>query len=237
MSKTDISIENIIMDNLILNINEGRYLPDEKLPSDNELSDKYGVPRIKIRHVYERLEAMGYIYSLQGRGRFLKNRNENIELILSGKESFSKKIIEQGYELESKNIFCERVPYNEKIYGELRAEKKDEIYRVGRLRIVGGEAIAIHISYVLKSVFPNIYEDGKKITSMFEYYNKNGFSNYSTEKSFLSIAYPTSKERGYLECGELVPVLKLETNCRGGDGSILEYTEIMYRGDRFRYQI
>ena len=237
MKNTDITIENIIMDNIIININEGRYKPDAKLPSDNELSDKYGVPRIKIRHVYERLESMGYIYSLQGRGRFLKNRSGNIELVLSGNESFSKKIREQGYDLESKNIFCERVPYNEKIYAELRAVKKEEIYRIGRLRIVGGEAIAIHISYVLKSVFPNIYEDGKNITSMFDYYNKNGFSSYSTEKSFLSIAYPTSKERGYLDCGDLVPVLRVETNCRGGDGTILEYTEIMYRGDRFKYKI
>ena len=61
--------ESKIMDDIILDINEGRYEVDEKLPSANELADKYKVSRIKIRQVYDRLESMGYVYLLQGRGR------------------------------------------------------------------------------------------------------------------------------------------------------------------------
>lgn len=238
MINSEINIENIMMDNMILDIKEGRYKPDNKLPSDNELSQKYGVSRIKVRQVYERLESMGYIYSLQGRGRFLKAKNNEIELILSGNESFSKKINELGYKLVSKNIFCERIPYNEKIYKELIAKKDDEVYRIGRLRIVDGEPIAIHISYVCNKVFSNIFKDGRDITSMFKYYKENGFKSYISKQSVLSIDYPTSKERAYLGCGELVPLLKLETNCIDQEQNIvLEYTEIMYRGDKFKYKI
>lgn len=57
-----VKIENLIMDNIIIDISEGRYKHNDKLPYDNELADKYGVSRIKIRKVYERLEAMRIIY-------------------------------------------------------------------------------------------------------------------------------------------------------------------------------
>jgi len=73
---------------------------------------------------------------------------------------------------------------------------------------------------------------------MFDYYKKKGFFNYSTEKSILEVLYPTSKERKLLNCGELVPLIKLKSNCKDGDSDlILEYTEIIYRGDKFIYKI
>lgn len=231
-------IDKNIRDNIIENINQGKYKTDGKLPSDNELALKYGVPRIKIRKIYERLEDMGYIYSLQGRGRFFKGKSEHIELVLSGNESFSKKLKSKGYDLVTKNIFCERIPFNRKIYNELKVERNIAVYRIGRLRFVGGEPIAIHISYLADSVFPNIYEEGKKITSVFEYYESKGFSNYISGKNLLSLGYPIFKEGEYLQCGELVPLLKLETNCIDEKKNIvLEYTEILYRGDKFKYEI
>lgn len=231
-------IDKGIRDNIVEDINQGKYKKNGKLPSDNFLAEKYGVSRIKIRRIYEMLEDMGYIYSLQGRGRFFKGKSEHIELVLSGNESFSKKLKSKGYDLVTKNIFCERIPYNKKVYTELKVERDIPIYRIGRLRIVGGEPIAIHISYLPSSIFPNIYEEGEGITSVFDYYESKGFGNYISKKNLLSLGYPIFKESEYLQCGELVPVLKLETNCIDEKRNIiLEYTEILYRGDKFKYEI
>lgn len=91
MDNNELEIERIIMSNMLLSFDEGKYEDGCKLPSDNELAEKYNVPRMKIRHIYKRLESMGYVYSLQGRGRFFKGKRENIKLVLSGRESFSKK--------------------------------------------------------------------------------------------------------------------------------------------------
>lgn len=226
------------MDNLLLDIRENKYKFDEKLPSDNELAEKYDVPRIKVRNLYKKLEQMGYIYSLQGRGRFLKKRGTSIELVLSGNESFSKKLKCSGVNLDTINICAERVPYNEEIWEELCVSRQVPVYKIGRLRCVDKEPLAIHFSYVSQEVFKDISSEGKKITSMFDYYKKKGFLNYSTENSILEVFYPTSKERKLLECGELVPLIKLRSNCKDKDSDvILEYTEIIYRGDKFTYKI
>lgn len=238
MNDLYMGIENEIIDKLLYDINNGVYNENEKMPSENDLASKYEISRIKVRNIYKKLEKMGYLYSLQGRGRFLKRRTKTIELVLSGNESFSKKLKENGFKLETINICCEKIEYNKHIYNELRADEDDEIYKIARLRIVDDEPIAIHISYVSKKIFPNIDREGEKITSMFDYYEKNGFKNYMTEKSILEIAYASVQERIYLKCEDLVPILKLETNCTDKNSQkILEYTEIIYRSDRFKYKI
>lgn len=238
MNDSDISIDSKILEALLCGINKDKYKENDKLPSENELAQKYGVSRIKVRNIYKRLEKMGYVYSFQGRGRFVKKRTKTIELVLSGNESFSKKLKENGFKLETKNIFCEKIEYNEQIYKEMQCSIEDDVYKIGRLRIVDGEPIAIHISYVSKRIFPNIDKDGLYIESMFKYYEENGFMNYTSEKSILEVSYPTWDEKEYLQCDELVPVLKLETNCSDKDSDrVLEYTEIIYRSDRFKYKI
>ena len=64
-------MNNIIMDDLLEDIKIGRYKANEKLPSSNKLATIYNVSRMEIRKIYSKLEAMGYVYSFQGRGCYL----------------------------------------------------------------------------------------------------------------------------------------------------------------------
>ncbi|MDP4090423.1 MAG: GntR family transcriptional regulator [Bacillota bacterium] len=229
-------IENIIIDELLKDISDGKYEKDARLPSENELADSYQVPRIVVRKAYEKLEERGYIYSRQGKGRYLKGRYEQIELVLTGNESFSKKMLDKGYDLISKNVFCQKINYDEKVYNELGVLKDSEVYKVGRLRIVDRRPIALHISFVAKALFKDIEEDGSKIDSMFSYYRSKGYKEFSSEKSVLSVAYPTAEERELLKCPNFIPLLIVETNCIDkGTGKVIEYTKIIYRGDSFKY--
>lgn len=230
--------ENLIIDKLISEINDEKYKANEKLLSENELADFYKIPRIIARNVYETLEAMGYIYSIQGKGRYLKEKLQYIEIHLKGDESFSKKMRDTGRNMVTKNIFLKKMNYNKKIYEELGVNKNDEIYKVGRLRIIDKIPSAIHVSYLAKSVFKNIAERGKDIESIFRYYECNGYSEFNSCKSIISISFPTEEEREILECPNLVPLLRLETNCIDNKSKkVLEYTKIIYRGDIFKYII
>lgn len=231
-------IEIMIFDKLMLEINENKYKVDDKLPSENELADIYNVPRIMIRRVYEYLEDNGYIYSKQGKGRYLKEKSYQLELVLMGKESFSKKMKDKGYDIETKTAFFEKIEYDKKIYDNLAVCEEEEVYKVGRLRIFQKKPVAIHVSYVAKSVFKDIDKEGKDIVSMFEYYNKKGYSSFKSSKSILSISTPTIEERELLECPRLIPLIILESNCIDEKTEkLLEFTKIIYRGDCFKYNL
>ncbi|MEG6586446.1 GntR family transcriptional regulator [Dendrosporobacter sp. 1207_IL3150] len=230
--------EDLIVDKIINDITRGTYNEDEKLPSENTLAEVMQVPRIIARKAYEKLDAMGYTYSVQGKGRYVKTRRQKIELVISGNESFTSKMLENGYALMTQQIMLKKISYNEYVYRELRVDVDTDVYKIGRLRIIDGKPVALHISYVSQCLFKNIATDGKEILSMFAYYRKVGYTSFATGKSILSITYPNHKERKLLQCESLVPLLTIETNCMDDNtGQILEYTRIKYRGDYFKYVI
>ncbi|TEB14881.1 Mannosyl-D-glycerate transport/metabolism system repressor MngR [Pelotomaculum sp. FP] len=233
-----LSGEMLIVDKLVFQIISGKYNAHDKLPSENVIADQYKVPRITARKAYERLEELGYIYKKQGKGSYVKDRHKQIELVLSGDVSFSQKMIEKGYDFQSNNIFCKEIKYNKKIYDFLAADHDDRIYKVGRLRFIDQQPIAIHISYVAKSVFNDIDTVGMNITSMFKYYNSKGYNEFCSKPSILSVSFPTKSQRELLGCTYLIPLLILESGCIDKRSCrVLEYTRILYRSDCFSFSM
>jgi GntR family transcriptional regulator len=233
-----VEMESLIVDELIQDIVQGKFPAEGQLPSENELAQQYQVPRITVRNAYLKLEDMGYIYSKQGKGRFLKKKRQQIELFLSGKTSFTEKMEKLGYHLETKNVFCEKISFDPRVYERLHVNEEAIVYRIGRLRILDGDPIALHISYVAHSVFPEIATVGSQISSMFQYYHQCGYTDFDSSKTLLSISFPTATERALLQCHSLVPLLLIETDCMDQKtGQVLECTKILYRGDSFTYDI
>jgi len=227
-----------IVDKLVFLIISGKYKADDKLPSENEIAHQYEVPRITARKAYERLEELGYIYKKQGKGSYVKDRYKQIELVLSGDVSFSQKMIEKGYNFQSETIFCKEIKYRKKIWDYLETAEEDKVFKVGRLRYIDQQPIALHISYVAKSVFKDIDVEGKDITSMFKYYNSKGYTEFCSKTSILSVSFPTNSQRKVLNCPNLIPLLVLESGCTDKKtGTVLEYLKIFYRSDCFSYVV
>jgi len=227
-----------IVDKLVSLIISGRYNAHDKIPSENEIADQYKLPRISVRKAYERLEELGYVYKKQGKGSYVKDRNKQIELVLSGDVSFSQKMIAKGYDFQSKTIFCREIKYNQEISDYLETSTQDRVFKVGRLRYIDQQPIALHISYVAKSVFKDIDAVGMDITSMFKYYHSKGYLEFSSKPSILSISFPTKSQRDLLNCPYLIPLLVLESGCMDKKtGTVLEYIKIFYRSDCFSYVI
>lgn len=228
----------MLVDELITQIKEGRYKPNEKLPSENELADQYRIPRMIVRKAYEQLQDLGFIFSKQGRGSYVQNRKQQIPLILTGDISFSEKMNELGFDFRSENICCEKIQFDSEVFHALKVDPEDEVYKISRLRIVDGCPIALHTSYAAKTVFPQIDRDGRKITSIFQYYKTQGYKEFTSGQSQLSVVFPIESERKILQCSSLIPLLLLESLCMDKEtGTVLEFSSIKYRSDCFTYLI
>lgn len=225
-----------IADQLMSRISSGKYKAHDKLPSENEIAEKYKVPRIVARKAYERLEELGFIYKKQGKGSYVQERTKQIELVLTGDESFTKKMTDKGYDFYSQNVCCKQIKYNKKIYDSLAAGQDEDVFKIGRLRFIDGKPIALHFSYVSRAVFPEIAGEGHDITSMFAYYHSQGYYEFSSKPSLLSVAFPTKSQRSLLACTNLVPLLTLESGCIDKiSGKVLDYQKTFYRSDCFSY--
>jgi len=61
-------------------------MPDDKIPSEPEISEKFGLSRNTIRQTMKELEIAGYIYRIQGKGTFVasrRNKPKKIAIVLS----------------------------------------------------------------------------------------------------------------------------------------------------------
>jgi len=54
-------------------IRDCNYKPDEKLPSENDLAQRFDVSRVTIRRALQSLESNGLIYRCQGLGSFVSD--------------------------------------------------------------------------------------------------------------------------------------------------------------------
>ena len=76
-------------------IENGHYTDGDKLPSEREMCEAYGVSRIPVRKALELLEAEGLIQSFQGKGSFVRTpviRNNLVHI-----RTFSETLSQQGY--------------------------------------------------------------------------------------------------------------------------------------------
>lgn len=227
----------MVLDDLVESIIAEEYEPDMKLPSESDLVAKHKVSRHNVRKAYNRLEEMGYIYSVKGKGRYYKSKHDKILLFLAGDISFTEKMNNMNYDLKTENIRFKEIKNGNKIKRRMNLEDQDKIFKISRLRIINQIPSAIHISYVSNKYLKNIQFEGPNIKSMFKYYKENGYSDFYFKESVLQSLLPTKFEREILQCPSLVPIMLLESQCIDKKTDrILEITKIIYRGDRFMYK-
>jgi GntR family transcriptional regulator of arabinose operon len=61
-------------------LQEGKYKPEERIPSENEIAEQFGVSRQTVRQTLGELEAEGWLHRMRGKGTFVSpprpgNRN------------------------------------------------------------------------------------------------------------------------------------------------------------------
>lgn len=220
------------VDTFMTEIIEERWKKGQKIPSENELAQKYECSRLAIRKLFEQLEHMGYTYSMQGKGRYLKPSKEKLVLPLTGSESFTDKMKQASLTLETKITRLEKCQPT----GEDAHYFPGEIYQIERLRIVEGEPIALHKSKVCAQTFKDL--EFVQPLSMFAYYRQKGITSFESNESILTISFPTVAERELFQCQPLTPLQVISSDCFDGETKcLLERTTIIYRSDRFALQM
>ncbi|MEG0259110.1 MAG: GntR family transcriptional regulator [Lysinibacillus sp.] len=229
--------ELVVKDYLLHGIVAGEFSQDEKLPSEYALVELFRVPRIKVRNVYNLLEKMGFIYSQKGIGRFLRRQQKPLEVVMSGDVSFSEKMLNYTSNYKSIVTKIEQVA-NDHLFFSKRYVNSGTLYLIERLRFIDGEPAAIHRSYVVAENIPEIKQVNNRLTSMFQFYKQHGVKQFRSSFSQLSVVFPNELDRALLDCEILVPLVKVDSDNWDADCNLLlEYTEILYRTDRFHFQI
>ena len=147
----------IICDDMAQNIRNGLYLGSKKLPTEEELIEKYQVSRNTIRKAIDLLTRKGLVIPIQGSGVFIRNVSCNGAINL---EDFNG--LTEGFgpeQVTTKVISFKLIDADEKLATTMQCEIGTPIYYIERLRSVSGKPYVIEYSYYNKDYIPYLSEE------------------------------------------------------------------------------
>lgn len=207
-------------------ISSGGINPGSALPSERDLSEMAGLSRVTVRKGIAQLIDEGVLVRKQGSGTFVARRIETSGGRLS---SFSDDTRSRG---EAPGVVWINKTYAQPTEEEattLEISATARVARLGRVRLAGGEPLAIEHAVIPAQFLPDLDALGD---SLYEALDDHGFRPVSgTQRVRASLATPT--EAGILSVKQNSEVLRIERVTRIPDGRIVEFTRSVYRGDRY----
>lgn len=137
-----------ISDWLKKEIESGSLSENEKLPSENDLSEKFDVSRVTIRRALQTLENEQLIYRCQGLGSFVTDQRTHQSFSILN--DFSEEIAGSGMKASSKVISFEQQNIEDRsnIQSYLDIQNQKVAVKIDRLRLGDGEPIAFDITWM-----------------------------------------------------------------------------------------
>jgi GntR family transcriptional regulator len=133
-------------------IRDGRYKPDEALPSERVLAERLNVSRVTARSAIDQLVEQGLIIRRRGSGNYIAPR---FEQPLSHLTSFSEELRRRGYTPSSR--WLQRSVVLAKIDEQmsLGLSSGAKVARLERLRLADDVVMAYEVSVLPQAVLPS----------------------------------------------------------------------------------
>jgi GntR family transcriptional regulator len=222
-----------IMRRLVDLLESGQLAPGDRVPSERELTERFGVSRMTARQALAELERQGLVLRVQGKGSFVAHAK--LEQPLGGLTSFSEEMLRRGLTPGARLLSAGVVPAGRKAAQALAIPEAAGVIRMERLRLAGGEPMALEVSSLPYARVPGIErlltEEGSLYRLLREQYN---LVLARARQSLEAIPCP-AHEAGLIQVREGSPVLLIERIAYDASGIPTEFTRSWYRGDRYRF--
>ena len=118
-------------------IDNGRYAPGAKLPSEDQLAREFSISRVTLREALRVLEDDGVIVRRHGSGTFVRDKRAIPIQTLSSIISISTIFKRAGLEDRFIKVGLRKIPTNPRIAEKLRVSAGREVWEVERVRTIG----------------------------------------------------------------------------------------------------
>ena len=224
-----------IKESILKEITSGNLKPGDKILSEPQLKDKYGVSRLTARSAVTELVNEGYLIRKQGYGTFIqKPRIENSQERFKG---FKSDMEDKGFTVSSTILESREISAPEFIQSSLVLDSNHKVFKIKRLRFANNEPIVIHESYIPSELCPNLlqYDFGKgSLYSVFTDKYKKTINNATEHLEAISA---DSEIASLLEIKQGDPILFIQRTSFIEDNIPFEYSRSWYRGDRYIFDI
>ncbi len=217
-------------------IEDGAYEVGHKLPSERRLAAEYGISRLTARKAVSLLRQEGYVTAYQGKGSFVAKSqpNEFHPALLKG---FTEVMREQGKSPASKMLELDVIAADEKVAAKLHLEPGDRVILVRRLRLGDGQPIAIDTAYLPYDRCATLLHLDLAGRSLYRILEDSLDIRLHHAQQTIEAVLGSKQILRFLDLKMPAAVMHMERQTFDDQGRVVEYSSVMYRGDRYNVNL
>lgn len=220
---------------LIREIESGSWLPEQKLPSEAEFCERFGISRTVVRQTIKELQNEGYIYTEKGKGTFI-SRQTIFDGFVQNLSGFYEEMEKKGYRVTTRVIKQEIVPASRLVADALEIELNTPVIELSRLRMLNNEPSVYVTTYIPRDSCPDLLDADLENKSLYAFLENSGLKLHRGRR-YISVSLAEEYEASLLHMQKGAPLITLDSVTYLENGSPLEYFHALHRGDRTRFEV
>ena len=216
-------------------MHEAELVPGDRLPTETDLAERFGVNRHTVRRALKHLEEEGRIEARQGRGRFV--RMPAIQYQIGVRPRFSNILADQDLEPGTELLAIGVEHAAEALARTLSLRTGSKVVHVERLGLASGNPVSISSHFLPLGRFPGFVESYRRHHSITRTLRECGVEDYVRRSTRVTSRLPTSREREILGVPRHVPLIVTRSCNVDTRGWPIEYGEARMASDRIELEI
>lgn len=219
-----------IANSLREDIAEARYQPGDKLPTEAELAERFGVNRHTIRHALSDLIEDGLVRTRRGSGAFVKGQPTDYPI---GKRvRYHQNLRAAGRAPSKRVLHVETRPATEKEALRLDMAPGDLITLRHGISYADNQPIALSISEFPEARLAGIGFLMRQETGVTKALQMAGVEDYTRQSTRVRATLANATQALHLELREGAPLIYTTSLSADADGNLVEFGRTWFAGDR-----
>jgi GntR family transcriptional regulator len=222
-----------IAESLLERIRVGELVPEERLPSERELSKTLNVSRMTLRAALRELDNKGLLIRRPGDGTYVAK--PKIERQAAKLVPFTENMRSRGYQASARLIVFEKRLAEVSVASKLKVPVSAPVYYFQRLRLINQEPVLLEKCTMPFYRFPNLEDYDLEMRSVYEIVETEYMVAPHHSEQSLEAVSATDFEAELLGIEPGTPLVLERRLAFDKDDNPIEYGHDLYRGDRFRF--
>lgn len=213
-------------------IRHGMHPAGARLPTEAELSERFGVNRHTVRRAMAELEERGLVDVTQGRGTFV--HLGAIAYLIGRRTRFHENMRRENRAARLELLESASELASAAIARELEVPVGAEVIRLDTRSHADGLPLSLASHYFPAARFPGIVEIFRETGSVTASFARYGIADYTRRRTRVSARLPDAREQRLLEITRTRPVMATEALNVDAEGAVVEYGLSSFASDRIQ---
>jgi len=218
---------------ILLDLIKSGELEGGRLPTEEELSTKYGVSRGTVRKALAELESEGLIVTEAGRGTFVVK--PKFEQSLLKFYSIGREMRERDEDFRTRVMIKEITKPTRGIQEVLKVTEDEDLNRIVRVRYLENEPVIMESIFIPVRVCPELLEEDIESIPIYDILEDKYNLKILKVRETLEPVIINENEANVMNCKPCIPAFLVERVTYNLEEIPIEFRKSIIRGDRFKF--